>query len=152
VGFREIPIGPFALIGDDSIGRGIVDTLAGSRSPAVLMAGVTFALLFAWPFLEARWTGDHDNHHLLDRPRDRPMRTALGVATLMLPAPWPPPTTMSLIAHLPTVPSRDDGIHRWALRGAGNTHPLDNYTRGSGTTYGSSAYEGSGRSTRRRYW
>ena len=32
-----IPVGPFALIGDDSIGRGIVDTLAGSRSPAVLM-------------------------------------------------------------------------------------------------------------------
>jgi L-ribulose-5-phosphate 4-epimerase len=35
----EIPVGPFALIGDDSIGRGIVDTLAGHRSPAVLMAG-----------------------------------------------------------------------------------------------------------------
>ena len=33
----EIPVGPFAVIGDDSIGRGIVDTLRGSRSPAVLM-------------------------------------------------------------------------------------------------------------------
>jgi L-ribulose-5-phosphate 4-epimerase len=33
----DIPIGPFALIGDDSIGRGIVETLAGHRSPAVLM-------------------------------------------------------------------------------------------------------------------
>ncbi len=33
----EIPVGPFALIGDDSIGRGIVATLAGHRSPAVLM-------------------------------------------------------------------------------------------------------------------
>jgi L-ribulose-5-phosphate 4-epimerase len=32
-----IPVGPFALIGDDSIGRGIVQTLRGSRSPAVLM-------------------------------------------------------------------------------------------------------------------
>ena len=32
-----VPVGPFALIGDDSIGRGIVETLAGSRSPAVLM-------------------------------------------------------------------------------------------------------------------
>lgn len=32
-----IPIGPFALIGDDSIGRGIVETLNDSRSPAVLM-------------------------------------------------------------------------------------------------------------------
>jgi len=34
----EIPIGPFAIIGDDSIGRGIVETLTGSRSRAVLMA------------------------------------------------------------------------------------------------------------------
>jgi len=34
----DIPVGPFALIGDDSIGRGIVDTLKTSRSKAVLMA------------------------------------------------------------------------------------------------------------------
>jgi len=33
----DIPVGPFAVIGDDSIGRGIVETLRGSRSPAVLM-------------------------------------------------------------------------------------------------------------------
>ena len=32
-----IPVGPFALIGNDDIGKGIVATLAGSRSPAVLM-------------------------------------------------------------------------------------------------------------------
>lgn len=35
----DVPVGPFALIGDDSIGRGIVETLRDSRSPAVLMAG-----------------------------------------------------------------------------------------------------------------
>lgn len=34
----EVPVGPFAIIGDDSIGRGIVDTLKDSRSRAVLMA------------------------------------------------------------------------------------------------------------------
>jgi L-ribulose-5-phosphate 4-epimerase len=33
----DIPVGPFALIGDDSIGRGIVETLRASRSKAVLM-------------------------------------------------------------------------------------------------------------------
>jgi L-ribulose-5-phosphate 4-epimerase len=33
----EIPVGPFALIGSEEIGRGIVATLAGHRSPAVLM-------------------------------------------------------------------------------------------------------------------
>jgi L-ribulose-5-phosphate 4-epimerase len=34
----DIPVGPFALIGGDTIGRGIVETLKGHRSPAVLMA------------------------------------------------------------------------------------------------------------------
>jgi L-ribulose-5-phosphate 4-epimerase len=33
----EIPVGPFALIGNDDIGKGIVATLTGHRSPAVLM-------------------------------------------------------------------------------------------------------------------
>jgi len=33
----EIPLGPFALIGSEDIGRGIVDTLRGHRSPAVIM-------------------------------------------------------------------------------------------------------------------
>jgi L-ribulose-5-phosphate 4-epimerase len=33
----EIPVGPFALIGGDEIGKGIVETLSGHRSPAVLM-------------------------------------------------------------------------------------------------------------------
>ncbi len=33
----SIPVGPFALIGDDSIGQGIVETLRNSTSPAVLM-------------------------------------------------------------------------------------------------------------------
>ena len=50
--------------------------------PAILLPGITFSLLFAWPFLEAWVTGDHLPHHLLDRPRDRPVRTALGAATL----------------------------------------------------------------------
>src|SRR5690606_25037478 len=42
-------------------------------SPGVLLAGITFGLLYAWPFLEARVTGDHDEHHVLDRPRQRPV-------------------------------------------------------------------------------
>ena len=33
----DIPVGPFALIGDEAIGEGIVQTLAASKSPAVLM-------------------------------------------------------------------------------------------------------------------
>lgn len=33
----EIPVGPLALIGDEQIGRGVVETLTGHRSAAVLM-------------------------------------------------------------------------------------------------------------------
>ena len=33
----DVPIGPFALIGNEAIGEGIVRTLRGHRSPAVLM-------------------------------------------------------------------------------------------------------------------
>jgi len=50
--------------------------------PAVLLPGITFMMLYAWPLLERRFTGDYAAHHLLERPHDRPVRTALGVAAL----------------------------------------------------------------------
>jgi len=50
--------------------------------PGVVVPGITFALLYAWPFLEARMTRDYAEHHILDRPRERPMRTAIGVGVL----------------------------------------------------------------------
>ena len=46
--------------------------------PAVLLPGVTFLVLYLWPWLEARVTGDHRPHHILDRPGDHPVRTAVG--------------------------------------------------------------------------
>jgi ubiquinol-cytochrome c reductase cytochrome b subunit len=39
-----------------------------------------FAFAFSWPFLERRFTGDYGYHNVLDRPRDAPWRTAVGVA------------------------------------------------------------------------
>ena len=50
--------------------------------PGVLLPGVTFGLLYLWPFIERRLTKDTAEHHLLDRPRERPVRTAIGVGTL----------------------------------------------------------------------
>ena len=41
---------------------------------------LVFLVLFAWPSLERRVTGDDAFHNLLDRPRDAPWRTAIGVA------------------------------------------------------------------------
>ena len=41
---------------------------------------VVFGLLFLYPWLERRLSGDVAFHNLLDRPRDAPRRTAFGVA------------------------------------------------------------------------
>jgi ubiquinol-cytochrome c reductase cytochrome b subunit len=43
---------------------------------------IVFAVMFAWPPLERRFTADHRRHDLLDRPRDHPVRTAIGAAFL----------------------------------------------------------------------
>jgi ubiquinol-cytochrome c reductase cytochrome b subunit len=48
--------------------------------PGVVLPGVTFLVLYLWPFLEARFTGDHEPHHLLERPSEHPLRTAIGAA------------------------------------------------------------------------
>ena len=41
-----------------------------------------FTFLYSWPWLERRITGDRRLHNLLDRPRDNPLRTAVGSAVL----------------------------------------------------------------------
>lgn len=41
---------------------------------------IVFAILYAWPSLERRFTGDRRFHNALDRPRDAPWRTSLGAA------------------------------------------------------------------------
>ena len=51
--------------------------------PAVLLPGLTFLFIYLWPWIERRFiTGDHREHHLLDRPRDNPLRTAIGAGVL----------------------------------------------------------------------
>ncbi len=57
-------------------------TISNLFFPAVVLPGITFTMLAVWPWLEARLTHDHEPHNLLDRPRDRPVRSALGSATL----------------------------------------------------------------------
>jgi ubiquinol-cytochrome c reductase cytochrome b subunit len=51
--------------------------------PGVVLGGLTFLALYAWPFLEARITGERAPHQLLDRPRDHPARLGIGVAALV---------------------------------------------------------------------
>jgi ubiquinol-cytochrome c reductase cytochrome b subunit len=50
--------------------------------PTVVMPGIIFTLMALYPWLEARATGDREYHNLLDRPRDKPVRTAIGTMSL----------------------------------------------------------------------
>jgi len=52
--------------------------------PAVILPGLIFNLVFLWPALERKFTGDHAMHNLLDRPSDRPKRTAAGASIFAL--------------------------------------------------------------------
>ena len=58
----------------------------GHTIPAVfgvaILMGVIFGLLIAWPFLEKKFTGDDAHHNLLQRPRDAPVRTAIGAMAI----------------------------------------------------------------------
>ncbi|NMM16118.1 MAG: ubiquinol-cytochrome c reductase cytochrome b subunit [Cellulomonas sp.] len=50
--------------------------------PAMVIPVVLFAALAAYPFIEAAVSGDKREHHVLDRPRNVPFRTAFGVSVL----------------------------------------------------------------------
>ncbi|HEV2368240.1 MAG TPA: cytochrome b, partial [Acidimicrobiales bacterium] len=50
--------------------------------PSIFMPGIIFTFLYAYPFLEAHFTKDRAHHNLLERARDRPVRTAIGAALL----------------------------------------------------------------------
>ena len=60
-------------------------TFASTFVPGVVIPGLMFGVVFAWPWIERRFiTKDDREHHLLERPRDQPLRTAIGVAGLTL--------------------------------------------------------------------
>ena len=49
----------------------------GAAFPALV-----FGMMYAWPWLDRKITHDYKEHNLLERPRDRPLRTAAGAAFL----------------------------------------------------------------------
>ncbi len=51
-------------------------------TPALIIPGIIFTVLGAYPFIEQWITGDKREHHLLDRPRNAPTRTGLGVMAI----------------------------------------------------------------------
>ncbi|MDF1602027.1 cytochrome b N-terminal domain-containing protein [Nocardioides sp. YIM 152315] len=66
-----------------------VTVLGGTFPLGVLLpqavAGGLLVVVVLWPFLETRATGDRwEHHHVLDRPREHPTRTAFGVSGLVV--------------------------------------------------------------------
>ena len=57
-------------------------TIPSPFIPGILLPGIAFGIMTIWPFLESWISGDHREHHILERPRDAPIRTAVGVAAL----------------------------------------------------------------------
>ena len=51
--------------------------------PALLVIGAFFTGAALWPFFEQWATGDRREHHINDRPRNAPVRTATGVAVIV---------------------------------------------------------------------
>ncbi len=50
--------------------------------PGIVIPGIIFTGMALWPWIEQRLTGDRAYHNLLDRPRDVPVRTAVGAMSL----------------------------------------------------------------------
>jgi ubiquinol-cytochrome c reductase cytochrome b subunit len=48
----------------------------------VFLPGITFLVLYLWPWIDRRLTGDRETHHLTGRPREAPVRVGIGVAAL----------------------------------------------------------------------
>lgn len=51
--------------------------------PGVIIPGILFTTLALYPFIESWVTGDKREHHILDRPRNAPVRTGIGVALIV---------------------------------------------------------------------
>jgi ubiquinol-cytochrome c reductase cytochrome b subunit len=62
--------------------RSLGHEIANPFFPGILLPAIAFAVIYAWPWLDKRLFNDYAEHNLLDRPRDKPLRTAVGVAAL----------------------------------------------------------------------
>lgn len=78
IGFLEGALRLMPPIEIRAFGRTVPNPFFGG----VLLPGLMFTVLFAAPWIERRLTGDRSEHHILDRPRDAPERTAIGTAAL----------------------------------------------------------------------
>ncbi|MDT7847748.1 cytochrome bc1 complex cytochrome b subunit [Streptomyces justiciae] len=74
---RAMPAWEFVLPGGYTVNLAVL-------IPAVVLPTLMMMVIALWPFLEAWVTNDRREHHLLDRPRDHPTRTAFGISFVSL--------------------------------------------------------------------
>jgi ubiquinol-cytochrome c reductase cytochrome b subunit len=48
----------------------------------VFLPGCVFGILYLWPWIDRRLTGDRGTHHMTQRPREAPVRLGIGVAAI----------------------------------------------------------------------
>jgi ubiquinol-cytochrome c reductase cytochrome b subunit len=58
--------------------------IANPFFPGLLFPTILLGIMFSWPMIDRRIYKDHGVHNLLDRPRDKPFRTGVGVAAIIL--------------------------------------------------------------------
>ncbi|MFG3711876.1 cytochrome bc complex cytochrome b subunit [Micromonospora sp. NPDC047730] len=75
--------------------------------PGVVLGGLTFLALYAWPFAERLRTKDRRPHQLLDRPRDHPARTGIGVTAITFYGVLTVAAGDDIVARLLDVPTHD---------------------------------------------
>ena len=73
-------LGDFSFKWDIPLPWGTNTLALGVLLPALVPAGILFGLMFGWPWIERWITKDDREHHILDRPRNAPTRTGVGVA------------------------------------------------------------------------
>ena len=57
--------------------------IANPFFPGLLIPGLVFTIMYAWPWIDKKIYNDYGPHNLLDRPRDKPFRTGVGVAGII---------------------------------------------------------------------
>ena len=57
--------------------------IANPVFPGLLIPGLVFTIMYLWPWIDKMVYNDYGAHNLLDRPRDKPFRTGVGVAAIM---------------------------------------------------------------------
>jgi ubiquinol-cytochrome c reductase cytochrome b subunit len=57
--------------------------IANPVFPGLLIPGLIFTVMYAWPWIDKKIYNDYRAHNLLDRPRDKPFRTGVGVAAII---------------------------------------------------------------------